>query len=219
MKMPPKQALLEWGDKADVRIFLFEMLSHLHNARVLEVGCGRDYLLAALPHSSKGFGIDVDTKKLAKSRKNAPRAVFKKASMYNLPFKKGYFDVVVCANALPGVDFAIAGSERKRSELRRKALSEMNRVLRKGGTLLLTTPNGDYAKWPGKIKREELEQLLKQAGFSAEVMGWNPFPPLLPPSRILTRMPGWFSLLKHIARKKMAVKKSKFFLVEAKKIK
>ena len=211
-------AVKEWGDKADVRIFLFETLSQIHNARVLEVGCGKDYLLAALPRSSQGYGIDVDSKKLAQARKNAPRAVFTNASMYNIPFKKGHFDVVVCANALPGVDFPIAGSEGKRRKLRNKALSELNRVLKKEGTLLLTTPNGSYGKWPGKIKLEELSKLLKEAGFSAKIMGWNPFPPLLPPSRVLVKMPGWFSLLKHLTRNKIAMGKSKFFYVEARKL-
>ena len=213
----PVEAVIEWGDNADVRIMLYHRLSHLENAKVLEVGCGRDYLLGALPESSKGYGIDVDGDKLKIARKNVPNASFKKASMYGMPFKKDFFDVVVCANALPGVDFPLKGSKTQQKALRLKTLKEFKRVLKKHGVLLLTTPNGGYGNWPGKISYDELHELLEKAGFKFGITGWNPFPPYIPPSRVLVKIPGWFRLLNKLAKKKIAVRKSKFFYVEAAK--
>lgn len=211
-----KRAAREWGDRADVRVFVFDELSQLENKRVLEVGCGKGFLLAALPSSNKAFGIDLSDENITQAKKNAPNAVIKKASMYEIPFPASSFDVVVISNALPGVDFTIYGTEVKRRAFREKTLKEIKRVLKPSGVLILTTPNGDYGNWPGKIKLSELEALLKKAGFNFFIQGWNPFPPLLPPSRVLVKIPGWFHTLKSMS-KRMRPNKGKFFYVEARK--
>ncbi|RRD65266.1 class I SAM-dependent methyltransferase [Fretibacterium sp. OH1220_COT-178] len=103
--------------------------------RALDLGCGPGGLSYALakdaPADASIFGIDISDDQLACARSGAGGFAcpveFLKASMDELPFPDGHFDLVMTSMALHETPPAV----------RRGALSETARVLRPGGTFLL----------------------------------------------------------------------------------
>ena len=206
----------DWGDRLDVRFYLAERLKRLQGKKILEIGCGWGFVLREVPDSNEKYGVDLDARRLATAKELVPGAVLKHASMYSLPFKNGFFDAVIMANVIPHVDFHAEGNREKNQ---RKAFSEAARVLKKGGVLYLTAPNGAWFEKIGvygKLERWRLEKLL-QPYFDFEIGGWNPFPsyPRFIPSRVLKKVPLWFELLKTLCGKGLFSRTSKFFYTEA----
>ncbi len=115
-KVPETAA--DWGDRLDVRFYLAERLKRLHGKKILEIGCGWGFVLREVPDSNEKYGVDLDARRLATAKTLVPGAVLKRASMYSLPFKNGFFDAVIMANVIPHVDFRAEGN-REKNEKRR----------------------------------------------------------------------------------------------------
>ncbi len=204
----------DWGDRLDVRYYLAEKLGDLNQKKILDIGCGKGYLLSVIPQDNEAFGIDVNETSLAEARSRNPTADIRHASMLELPFADGKFDVVYMANTLPHADFSMPGNRKADQEL---AVAEARRVLKKGGTFFLTTPNN--ARYHSvKATYDELDALLKPH-FQYVIRGWNPFPkwPYFAPSRALVRVPGWYALLKRLSEGGRFAHSGKFFFVQARK--
>lgn len=102
----------------------------IHNKKFLEVGCGLGYFSnKAFKLGAKVTGVDVGSSLIKISKKLTPKAKFKIASASGLPFLDNSFDLVLSTEVIEHV-----GSQEK-------ALKEMARVVKKGGLLVLTTPN------------------------------------------------------------------------------
>ena len=150
-----------------------ETLARLHLKpadRVLDVGCGTGALLrrlATLHPAARLAGIDPVPEMLALARRNLPSEIRLCAGWAErLPFAGGRFDVVVSCNVFHYVRQPLA------------ALSEMNRVLRPGGRLVITDWCDDYLACrlcnlylrlfsPAHFKvyrQRECERLLREAG-------------------------------------------------------
>jgi ubiquinone/menaquinone biosynthesis C-methylase UbiE len=101
---------------------------NLENKKILDVGCGDGKDLVILSKKTeKVFGIDPSIEFLKKAQINNPSGIFKEAVGEEIPFQNESFDVVVSKWAIqtsPNVP---------------KVLSEMARVLKKGGTLVFLT--------------------------------------------------------------------------------
>lgn len=98
--------------------------------KVLDIGCGDGFLELYLKKNFKEVhGIDINEVDLAVAKKINPekRVSFTKASATKLPFKKDFFDAVVCTDVIEHI------KEDK------KVISEIRRVLKKNGTLVITT--------------------------------------------------------------------------------
>jgi len=132
----------EWemfeGDGARGRASL-EAVGDAPVSRVLDVGCGagQELLPFVRERGAAGVGVDnsPDAGRAARSlfAEHAPgaRVAFLRAEAEALPFAPGTFDVVVCRLALPYMNNA-------------RSLSEMARVLREGGVLLLKIHHPRY---------------------------------------------------------------------------
>jgi SAM-dependent methyltransferase len=132
----------EWemfvGDKSRARESL-EAVAGLEVGRVLDVGCGagQELLPFATELGASCVGVDVTPEVGLVGRKlfaaHAPSAsvTFVRAAAESLPFDEGSFDVVICRLALPYTDNA-------------RCLSELARVLRPGGALLLKIHHARY---------------------------------------------------------------------------
>jgi SAM-dependent methyltransferase len=96
---------------------------------VLDVGCGSSRIISALPKGS--VAADILLRKLRYSRRY--RAPLVQASAFALPFADESFSCVLCSQVIEHVP--------KDSPI----LSELVRVLKPGGRLVLGTP--DYANW------------------------------------------------------------------------
>lgn len=98
----------------------------------LDVGCAdgffTKYYLEKFPET-EGWGVDIAESACELARKNCPKGNFLAASCYNLPFENESFDLVHSAEMLEHL------------EAPEEAIKEMYRVLKKGGHLIITTPN------------------------------------------------------------------------------
>jgi ubiquinone/menaquinone biosynthesis C-methylase UbiE len=108
-------------------------------SHVLDVGCGAGQELLPFVRERGAYGVGVDIapdaglagRTLYTTRAHGAQVVFLRAEAEALPFAHASFDVVVCRLALPYTDNA-------------RALSEMARVLRAGGVLLLKIHHPRY---------------------------------------------------------------------------
>jgi ubiquinone/menaquinone biosynthesis C-methylase UbiE len=113
-----------------------EYLGELRGLRILEVACGRGGFVKQLAQgnaSVTGCDFSFAALRIAKQKLAGgigfPPAHVVQGDAQNLPFVDNSFDVVVCCETiehLPAVQ---------------KAISELYRVTKAGGKLLLTTPN------------------------------------------------------------------------------
>ncbi|BAZ46927.1 type 11 methyltransferase (plasmid) [Chondrocystis sp. NIES-4102] len=140
---------------------------------ILDVACGTgefERLLLERNPTQQITGIDISNKMLnvAKEKyQTYPNVEFHQASVHSLPFESDSFDVVVSANAFHYFDNPLV------------ALTEMKRVLKPNGKLVILDWNKDYpicriCDWILQIfdpahqqcyTQEELHQLLLSAEF------------------------------------------------------
>lgn len=101
---------------------------------LLDIGCNVGELLAYCGEVYPGIrlsGVEINPEAFAKARQNLPHAVIKGAGAEKLSFPDASFDCVTCIEVLEHIP----------AELRQQALSEMRRVLRPGGRLVLRVPH------------------------------------------------------------------------------
>ena len=147
-----------FADEVETRLAL-DMFLPCKNHRVLDVGCGTGNFSIKLARlGCRVTGIDLSGKMLAvarrKAKQQAPDITFKRMDVYSLEFPDGYFDDV----------FSMAAFEFITEP--RRAYSEMFRVLKPGGRLLIGTINPE-SKWGAMYKNEEFQRnsVFKHASF------------------------------------------------------
>jgi SAM-dependent methyltransferase len=129
-------------------------------AKILDVGCGTgEHLKRARTHGLSATGLEPAPSMIEIARRNVPDARIEQGVATELPFGDGEFDAIIQVEVLRYLH---------RDDIR-KALREAHRVLRPGGTLLVTLVN----RWAldGFYLRQRSRQLLKRRAFD-EV---NPF--------------------------------------------
>jgi 2-polyprenyl-3-methyl-5-hydroxy-6-metoxy-1,4-benzoquinol methylase len=115
---------------------VFDLSGPVAGLDLLDVGCGTGaYSLEAARAGARVFGVDRSWNAIEAARastaRSGLRASFAAASAGDLPFRGKQFDLVLAVTVLCFVPDA------------RKAVSEMARVLRPGGLLVL----GDLGRW------------------------------------------------------------------------
>ena len=114
---------------AERRAFLLE---HVRAGdRVLDLGCGDGAFAAALVQAGAAVtGVDVAAEAVRRARERAPQAAIEQVPEGDaLPLDEDAFDVVWAGEVLEHVADVVG------------LLADVRRVLRWGGTLLVTTPN------------------------------------------------------------------------------
>ncbi len=104
-------------------------------AKLLDVGCGTGHLLEAISRRQPQVtlvGLDPVCEMLEVARQRVPQVALYEGWAEAIPFQEGEFDWVVCCNVFHFI--------RKPGH----ALTEMRRVLRPGGGLLITDWCDDY---------------------------------------------------------------------------
>lgn len=135
---------------------------------ILDVGCSYGWLQKyCLDNGAKrALGIDTDKVKIALVGKILPKAEFKVGSAEKLEFKDDTFDEVAFFEVIEHIPL---GSEEK-------TLREIYRVLKKGGSLSLSTPKNSF--WSMVLDpawyfghrhydAEKLKELLQKIGFKS----------------------------------------------------
>lgn len=126
----------------------FEWIQRMadHPGQRLDVGCGSSRIIQSRPDA---IGMDLSLPKLRFLRKTNPRLV--RATTYALPIASDSIDVLVHSQVIEHIPYD------------RSIFTEMNRVLRKGGTLVVGTP--DYGRVQWRVT-EALYGLLMPSGYA-----------------------------------------------------
>lgn len=98
--------------------------------QALDIGCGSSRIVQALPDA---VGLDIQLKKLRYLRKMGKPLVM--GDLNELPFQDGTFDTVVCSQVIEHIP------------IDRRIFSELARVTRTDGTLILGTPDYGRLSW------------------------------------------------------------------------
>ncbi|HSV66327.1 MAG TPA: class I SAM-dependent methyltransferase [Mycobacteriales bacterium] len=154
------------------------LLPHCRDAVVLEAGCGEGYGAAAIARvASRVLALDYDAATVAHVAATYPQVGVVRGNLVALPLAAGSVDVVASLQVVEHLwDQA-------------RFVRECARVLRPGGTLLLTTPNR-LTFSPGRdtplnpfhtreLTAAELAGLLRDNGFAVRaLLGLRPGPQL-----------------------------------------
>jgi len=130
----------------------FDLLKNEKINRFLDIGCVDGGFLALFPKSVKKYGVDI-----IKRENIRPDIIFKKCDIsQGLPFENDFFDAIFTGETIEHVldtDFFI---------------SECYRVLKKGGVLVLTTPNtvsfDNLIMWFFKKQLINIDYAMNQQG-------------------------------------------------------
>lgn len=140
-------------------------------AKVLDVGAGTGgiipYLLEAIGPEGSIWAVDFAEEMVKIGREKfqkESRVIFELASVEDLPYKDEFFDQVVCFGAFPHFEDKV------------KALEEMGRVLKPGGTLIIAHALSSIALRSHHQncapvskdflpEEEEMRSLLERSGF------------------------------------------------------
>ena len=137
------------------KMMIEQVLKRTHE-RVLDIGGGSGFLITALSEiSEESMILDIeDTRLPAIGKKNPKIECFCANVEFCLPFKRNTFDVIIASELLehlndPEIFF-----------------SESHRILKKGGILILTTPNSDNLTYKlfHRLPRFISHPLAKKAG-------------------------------------------------------
>ncbi len=124
---------VQWSEFQDFLPFIKK------HSKVLDLGCGNGRFYELLKDKDVDYlGVDNNSHLLEKARENFPNTVFKIGDMADLNLPDNTFDAIVSIAAfhhLPG------------RRLRQKSVSEMHRVLKKDGVLILTVWNLFQSKY------------------------------------------------------------------------
>lgn len=148
---------------------------YINRKKILDIGCWTGPMEQLLEKEDCNVAaIDIEDEPLTYARKRFPQLRFVKASIVDdTLFWKNEFDVVLFFMVLEHIP---KGTEEM-------ALININRVLKKGGSLFLTTMNSSFIAClfdPAYFlaghrhySKEELANLLKKAGFRVQEVHYN----------------------------------------------
>ncbi len=174
---------------------------------ILDAGCGScGSSLSEVPSNVEFIGLDVSRDNLKAARLSEEHKIktqnfnFVAASLMDLPFRTGTFDIVVCINVLEHI------------EAKEKALDELSNACRLNGHFVGSTSNllnplmlfdsyapkrivnmlvsrfaGEHYERCSRLTPATLAKTLRQAGFQFDhlvLLGQPPFKPLDPQERI-----------------------------------
>jgi ubiquinone/menaquinone biosynthesis C-methylase UbiE len=126
----------------------YQIITQLINSngkeKCLDVGCGSSQIIGALPNGS--IALDILLRKLRYARRFGHPTV--QGSIFDLPIPNQSFPCVICSQVIEHVP-------------RANVLDELDRVLQRGGFLILGTP--DYANWQWLVIEWLYKVLLPQA--------------------------------------------------------
>lgn len=141
-------------------------------SRVLDMGCGVGSNASALQAPGRDVvGLDASEEALDRARRTGLYRELIRSEAENIPLPDSSLDLILAADVLEHVD-----DER--------ALREIHRTLRPGGSLLVTVPayqwlwnwNDDYSHHLRRYAKRELTERLARAGFTIRKMShWNAF--------------------------------------------
>jgi len=151
------------------RKLVASVLAKLKPAKTLDIGCGTGSGLQSYSKVSSTYGCEFSEAALSHAKK---RGLYRlaKSKAEDLPFKSGSFDAVTILDVLEHLDGDIA------------ALSEINRILKKGGHVIINVPAhmflwqkaDDALGHKRRYSFSELKEKVENRGFRIKKLTyWN----------------------------------------------
>ncbi len=168
------------GRRAILESFLEQIVNNLkseiQNPKLLDVGCGTGGNLEMLKKFGAAEGVDVSDEALEFCR--SKNLTVHKGLAEKLPFADETFDVVTALDVVEHLDDDVAG------------LSEMFRVLKRGGKTLIFVPafmflwgvQDDVSNHRIRYTKKQIVERLEKSGFEIEratYANWTFFAPIL----------------------------------------
>jgi ubiquinone/menaquinone biosynthesis C-methylase UbiE/peptidoglycan/xylan/chitin deacetylase (PgdA/CDA1 family) len=134
---------------------VYELIDGVDAKRVLDVGCGPGVMAGYFASRDADlYGIDISNRMISRCAerfKSSERLHFSVGDVERLEFPDGFFDIVICMGVLEYLDGDAA------------ALGEISRVLKPGGTMIVTLPNksNPYRLWYNLVCNKRVVGLVK----------------------------------------------------------
>jgi SAM-dependent methyltransferase len=140
---------------------LIDSLTLEPGARVLDAGCGSGRNMVDLQHLGPITGVEIADASIERARARGVGEVIR-CSVTSLPFADGYFDLAVCLDVIEHI------------EDEHGALSELCRVVRPGGGLLITVPAYQWL-WSehDEINHHQRRYTRSRLSRAAAAAGWE----------------------------------------------
>ncbi len=129
-----------------------KIIGKIENKKVIDIGCGNGFMLEQIQKDNtdnniKIFGLDncKDLVKSTQKRLGNEATIIQASANKDIPFQESDFDIVVSTEVIEHIKYPDL------------YLREINRILKKDGTLYITVPNGT-AFLPFQIIAEKLPQ-------------------------------------------------------------
>ncbi len=140
--------------KQSIALLLKDITTELKPKTILDAGCGSSPNINYMFSQDGRVGVDINEKALEYMREHS-NATFQYGSVLSIPFPDKEFDLVTCIEVVEHL---------YPSELD-KALSELTRVLKPNGHLILATPNYSSIKW--RIV-EKVQQYIEKGAWTSD---------------------------------------------------
>lgn len=112
---------------------VIDLIPKKKNIKILDAGCGEGHLLfevsKLIDSSNKLYGTDILDVALEKAKERVKGGSFSLQNLESLNFKNNSFDVIMCTDVIEHIPNY------------KKVLSELKRVLKEDGTLIISFPN------------------------------------------------------------------------------
>lgn len=109
---------------------ILKVIGSVKDKKILDVGCAKGRFVNILTKlGADAVGIEPAVKLLEDGKKLYPECELIEGSATSIPFKDNKFDIVICVEVIEHVPGA------------KKAISEMKRVLKKGGVVIVIDKN------------------------------------------------------------------------------
>lgn len=131
---------------------------------ILDIGCGTGVMLNALEDLGKVHGMDMSDDAISFAREIFSGSVEKGSLPADVPYEKGFFDLITALDVIEHVDRDL------------DSLVTIRSLLAPGGKVVITVPAyrflwsafDDLNEHKRRYTRTELERKLKEAGFEIE---------------------------------------------------
>jgi len=106
---------------------------HISGNILLDAGCSDGFIHGIIKKKGlKITGVDINKSDIDIAKLLNPDNTYIVSSLYKLPFKNESFDTIICSEVLEHLDKDYM------------AISELYRVLKKGGKVIITVPSSDF---------------------------------------------------------------------------
>jgi len=131
-------------------------------SKILEVGCATGALTSYMTRIGIPKGVDASNKMIELAKTNHSQIDFLVASVFDLPFEDNFFDVVIAASLINIVPD------------KSKAIYELTRTCKKGGTITILVPSAKF----NDENLGSLQASVGDSGFSVAAMrAWHKLAP------------------------------------------